>query len=194
MTIEDMKIKIKNSLSTDRYHHSIGVMNESVKLAIYYSVDEKKAQIAGLLHDCAKQFDDTKAIEIIEKHDIFLDEIQKQTHSLYHGVLAPIIASACYGVTDREILDAICWHTTGRAGMTYLEKIVFIADYIEPGRKLDNILQARKAAYEDLNRCILMITDSSIRHVLTKGDLLHPDTVNARNDALIKVKQGVKGL
>lgn len=194
MTVEDMKIKLKKELSPERFQHSIGVMEESIKLARFYNADEKKAEIAGLLHDCAKHLNNTEVLGIIEEKGIAVDEIQINTPPLYHGIVAPIIASEQYGISDKEILDALYWHSTGRAGMTPLEKIVFIADYIEPGRNFDNLDQARKAAYEDVNRCILMLTESTIKHVLKKGDFLHPDTVITRNDALMKVKKGIKGL
>ncbi|MDD4296642.1 MAG: bis(5'-nucleosyl)-tetraphosphatase (symmetrical) YqeK [Ruminiclostridium sp.] len=194
MTVEDMMVRLKKELSLSRYQHSIGVMEESVKLANHYNIDNKKAEIAGLLHDCAKHLNNVESVKLIEENGIQLDEIQKNTPSLYHGILAPIIAAKHYDIMNQEILDALYWHSTGRAGMTPLEKIVFVADYIEPCRNFDNILHMRKIAYDDINKCILMVTDLSIRHVLSKGDLLHPDTVSTRNEALFKVKQGIKGL
>lgn len=184
MTLEGMKKRLRQELTPSRYKHSIEVMNESVKLAKHYGVDVEKAEIAGLLHDCAKQIKSEDAMQIVKKHDIILDEIQKNSPSLHHGILGPVIAYEIYGVTDKEILDAIYWHSTGKAGMTPLEKIVFVADYIEPGRKFDNIIKARKIAYEDLNRSILMLADLTIAQVILKKGLLHPETINARNYAL----------
>jgi len=194
MTVEEMKEKLKKELSPERFKHSIGVMEECIRLAKFYNVDEKKAEIAGLLHDCSKHLNSSDVLAIIGEKGLAVDDIRINTPALYHGIMAPIIASEQYGVSDKEILDALYWHSTGRAGMTPLEAIVFIADYIEPGRNFDNLDQARKAAYEDINLCILMLADSTIEHVLKKGDFLHPDTINTRNDALMKVKKGIRGL
>ncbi|NLY18602.1 MAG: HD domain-containing protein [Clostridiaceae bacterium] len=194
MNIEDMKAKLKRELSPARFQHSLGVMAESIKLARFYNIDQKKAGIAGLLHDCAKHLNSAEVLALVEEKGLIVDDILINTPSLHHGIAAPIIASEQYGVSDGEILDAIYWHSTGRAGMTPLEKIVFVADYIEPGRKFGNLHEARKAAYEDINRCILMLAELTIMHVLKKGDFLHPDTINARNDALMNVKKGIKGL
>lgn len=194
MTIEEMKAKLKIDLSPGRFQHSIGVMEECIRLAKFYNINKKKAEIAGLLHDCAKHLNNAEVLAIIEEKGLAVDDIQINAPALHHGIVAPVIAFEQYGVTDSEILDALYWHSTGRAGMTPLEKIVFIADYIEPGRKFDNLDKARKAAYEDINLCILMLADTTIEYVLKKGDFLHPNTIYTRNDALMKVKKGIKGL
>jgi len=93
-------------------------------------------------------------------------------------------------VEDREILDAIYWHTTGKAGMTMLEKIIFIADYIESGRNFEGVEEARKLAYTDIEKCIVLCCNSTIRYILQKGRLLHPYIIEARNDALMRIEAG----
>ncbi|NLK67573.1 MAG: HD domain-containing protein [Clostridiaceae bacterium] len=185
MNIEDMKIKLQQSLNEKRYLHSIGVMDECEKLALHYEADVNKARIAGLLHDCAKNISQSEENTLLNKYEIKLDDIQKQSHALVHGILGMYVAREKYNINDEEILDAIYWHTTGRAGMTLLEKIVFIADYIEPARTFDDTEEIRKNAYEDIDRAIVLSADSTIRYLLERKKLVHPLTLDTRNDAIL---------
>lgn len=185
MTVEEMKSRLEKTLDAGRYLHSIGVMNEAVKLALHYNIDVKKAEIAGLLHDCAKYVRGDEAAAMLKNAEIIPDSIQKRSPSLFHSMLGPYVARKYYGVTDKDILDAIYWHTTGRAGMTLLEKIIFVADFIEGSRNFDGVDEARKAAYQNLDKCVLICADLTIKHVLSGNKLLHPFTVDARNEALL---------
>jgi len=187
MTIDDMKTRLKKTLNENRYLHSIGVMEEAVKLALHYNADVKKAEIAGLLHDCAKYVRGDEAAAMIKSSGIIPDNIQKRSPSLLHSMLGPYVAKKYYEVTDQDILEAIYWHTTGRAGMTPLEKIIFIADFTESSRTFEGADEARKAAYLSLDRCVLICADLTIKHVLSGNQLLHPFTVEARNDALLLI-------
>lgn len=184
MNIEDMKIKLQQSLNEKRYLHSIGVMDECEKLALHYEADVNKARIAGLLHDCAKNISQSEENTLLNKYEIKLDDIQKQSHALVHGILGMYVAREKYNINDEEILDAIYWHTTGRAGMTLLEKIVFIADYIEPARTFDDTEEIRKNAYEDIDRAIVLSADSTIRYLLERKNL-YILTLDTRNDAIL---------
>ncbi len=192
MTIREMKNQLKRVLSPARFQHSEGVMKEACRLAEFYHVNVQKAQIAGILHDCAKNIDESEAVQLLERSGVLLDHIQKRMPTLWHGILGAILAKEEYGVTDDEILDAIYWHTTGKAGMTPLEKIIFIADYIEEGRSFEGVEEARKLAYQDMNHCILFCSDATIRNVLQKGWLLHPNTIDTRNEAVIGMEKAVK--
>ena len=169
-------------------------MEEAKSLAKHYQIDIRKAEIAGLLHDCAKYINEAEALQMIEASGIKIDDIQRRSPSLYHSLLGPVIAKEQYGVTDQEVLDAIFWHATGKAGMTPLEKIIFIADYIEPGRTFEDVDEARKAACVDINRCILICSDSTIRYLVGTGRLLHPYTIETRNYAILGMKSGITGL
>lgn len=189
MTIEEMKSNLMQTLSPTRYQHSIGVMEEARKLAAHYKADAKKAEIAGLLHDCAKYIQNAEVVRLLQHYGVALDEIQKSSPWILHGPLGFYIARENYDVTDTDILNAIYWHTTGKAGMNLLEKIVYVADYTESGRCLDGAEEARIVAYQDLDRCILLCTEMTIRYVLQKGFLLHPYTVQTRNDALMRLAQ-----
>ncbi|AGC68212.1 metal dependent phosphohydrolase [Thermoclostridium stercorarium subsp. stercorarium DSM 8532] len=185
MNIYEMKRKLKENLTEKRYIHSLNVMEEAVRLANRYGADVEKARIAGLLHDCAKNVGREKEDELIKKYGIETDEIQKHSHALMHSILGKYIAREEYGIYDEEILNAIYWHTTGRPGMTMLEKIIFVADFIEPGRDFDMAKKAREYAYKDLNRCIVMCADATIMYLLDSGKLIHPYTLETRNDAIL---------
>jgi len=186
MTISEMKSKLKGVLSEKRYNHSIGVMEEACRLAAHYQADIRKAEIAGLLHDCAKHIGEQDAVPMLRRFGEEPDAVQKVSYQLLHGLLGYYIAKEQYGVTDEDILRAIYWHTTGKAGMTLLEKIIFVADYIEPGRDFSGLDEIRKTACIDLDLCVQLCADSTIRYVLSKGRLLHPLTIETRNDMIMK--------
>jgi predicted HD superfamily hydrolase involved in NAD metabolism len=188
MTFDKMRENLKLTLSRGRFRHSEEVMNDAIRLAEFYKVNIEKARIAGLLHDCARDAGKDEIYKVLEKYNVVLDDIQKKTPVLLHSILGSFYAKEYYGVEDKEILDAIYWHTTGRAGMTMLEKIIFVADYIESGRNFEGVEEARKQAYKDIERCIVICCDSTIRYILQKGKLLHPYIIETRNEAITQIE------
>jgi|BioPla2DNA2_1021312.scaffolds.fasta_scaffold01956_5 predicted HD superfamily hydrolase involved in NAD metabolism len=188
MTFDKMRENLKLTLSRERFRHSEEVMNEALRLAEFYKVNIEKARIAGLLHDCARDVGKDEIYKVFEKYNVVLDDIQKKTPVLLHSILGSFYAREYYGVEDKEILDAIYWHTTGRAGMTMLEKIIFVADYIESGRNFEGVEEARKQAYKDIERCIVICCDLTIRYILQKGKLLHPYIIETRNEAITQIE------
>lgn len=188
MTFDKMRENLKLTLSRERFRHSEEVMNEALRLAEFYKVNIEKARIAGLLHDCARDAGKDEIYKVFEKYNVVLDDIQKKTPVLLHSILGSFYAREYYEVEDKEILDAIYWHTTGRAGMTMLEKIIFVADYIESGRNFEGVEEARKQAYKDIERCIVICCDLTIRYILQKGKLLHPYIIETRNEAITQIE------
>ncbi len=188
MNLDHIKKELSGELDEARFIHSVNVMEESIKLAHHYGVDEDKAAWAGLLHDCGKNYKGDRAREYVRSIGYIPDEIECKQTKLLHGIIGEHLAREKYGVTDPAVLSAIRWHTTGRGGMTLLEKIIYIADYIEPARQLDGIEEMRKVAYNDLDRCIVICSDSTIAFILKKGALLHPKTVETRNYSLLNLK------
>lgn len=176
-----MKEKLNSILREDRFEHSVNVMECAVKLSVCYKEDPDKAAIAGLLHDCARFLEPEEMLRLCEKLDIISDDVRKENPKLLHDVLGVFFAEKEFGVSDPEILSAIRSHTTGSENMTRLQKIVFLADFIEPGRKFKGVEELRDLAFEDLDKAVLKALDHTIRFVLKKGQLLHMDTVNARN-------------
>lgn len=178
---EKIEIYLKDRLSEKRYYHTLGVRDTSVKLAMLYNVDVSKARLAALLHDNAKYMSDEEILEIIKSKGYKIDSVCKKSPQLLHGLAGAIIAKQKMDLRDKEIFDAVRYHTTGKKNMSMLEKIIYIADYIEPTRNFAGVEEFRKCAYENLDKVLLIALESSIEYVISKGELLHMDTVNARN-------------
>lgn len=173
MEIEQMRQDIKNKLKASRYQHSIGVEEVSKDLAVIYGCDEKKACIAGLLHDCAKYLSGEELICECRRFHIPISEVEAGNADLLHSKVGAIYAKEQYGVEDEDIINSISYHTTGRPGMTLLEKIIFTADYIEPNRKpLPRIDEIRHAAYEELDQAIVMILKNTLDYLQSSGALI----------------------
>lgn len=184
MTEVEMIEKLKNSQKERRFRHTLGVAGEAERLADKFGVDKDKARIAGLLHDCAKNLDEKSGEEfsqICSKYGVVLDELAKKERALIHAFLGAAVAYRDYGVDDNEILEAIYYHTTARANMTPLEKLIYIADMTEPGRELEQSKEIRRLVEEDVDEALIYAIGCSIKHVIRKGTLIHPDSIHALN-------------
>ena len=182
LPIETMREKLQSALSVKRYIHTMGVAEEAIKLAEIYGTqkDQQKAQAAGLLHDCAKDYPEEMRLRFCREYKVKLDDVMERQTDLIHPFLGAEVARREYLVTDGEILDAIRYHTTGRADMSLLEKIIFIADYIEPNReKFEGLEEARRLAYLDLDMAMRYILEETIALVKQRGRLLHPLSLEA---------------
>lgn len=163
MDLKDIKKKVKKSMDKQRYDHTKGVMYTAGCLAMANEYPIDKAMLAGLLHDCAKCIPEHTKIKMCEKYNLEISEIERKNPSLLHAKLGAYLAKDKYDIEDEEILMAIRSHTTGRPGMSLLEKIVYIADYMEPGRKeLPNMMDVRHLAFEDIDKCLYRILRDSL--------------------------------
>ena len=182
LSVETMQEKLQSALSVKRYIHTLGVAEEAVKLAqIYGSVQEQqKARVAGLLHDCAKDYPESMRLRFCKEYKVKTDEIMNKQTDLIHPFLGAEVAKREYQVMDEDVLNAIRYHTTGRKEMSLLEKIVFVADYIEPNReKFGGLEEARRLAYLNLDKAMKYILENTIEYVRARGRLLHPLSVEA---------------
>lgn len=165
---------LQSSLRPKRFLHTLGVADTASNLAVVHGVNPQNARLAGMLHDCAKYLTDTEMIALCEKKHIHLTDFECSTPALIHSKLGVFVARERYGVEDSAILSAIACHTTGKPDMTSLEKIVFIADYIEPGRKMDcsphSLKKIRQTSFQDLDQSLILILENTI-HYLTKEKL-----------------------
>ncbi len=180
-----MHDKLKKDIGEARYNHSIGVMNTSIELAKLYGHSLEEAKLAGFLHDCGKLNDKINLLKTAKEFDIILDNVMLNNIELIHGPLGEQIAIKEYNVTNKNVLNAIRYHTTGRENMSLLEKIVYIADIIEPGRSFEGVDRIRQLAYEDIDKCLLYALDRTIVFVIKRGKLIHLDTIKARNQLII---------
>lgn len=183
-----MEEYLKANLRDGRFKHSLGVRDTAEILAAKYGADVYKARIAGLIHDCAKQMDKDKILDICIDDGYKLDYIAYENPAIMHGAAAAIIARKTMGIKDEDILKSIEYHTTGREGMSLLEKIIYLADYIEPSRNFPGIDQLRETINRNLNEGLILSFDNTIRLIISKGDLIHPNTVDARNYIIYKEK------
>ncbi len=178
-TSELIKIRkaMEKTLDAKRYEHTLGVEYTAAALAMRYDAPVLSAQLAGLLHDCAKCMSNEKKISICEKYNLGVSEVEKKNPFLLHGKVGAFLAKEEYGIEDQDILNAIMNHTTGRPGMSLLEKIVFIADYIEPGRKqAPNLPEIRKMAFVNLEQTLIKVLEDTLSYVKEKEDDIDPMT------------------
>lgn len=164
--------KLKRKLSSTRFQHTLGVSYTAACLAMKYEQDVEKAELAGMLHDCAKYMSSDEMLKIAEKKKIDISDIERKKPDLLHAKLGSYFAIHKYHVKDKEINNAIICHTTGKPDMTLFEKILYIADYIEPGRnslKLPRINEVRKMAFEDIDRCLFMILEDTLNYLKESG-------------------------
>lgn len=160
-----------------RYEHTLGVAYTAMCLAMRYGESLKNAELAGLLHDCAKCMDDEKRIAICEKHHIGITELERRNPFLLHAKVGSFLAMHTYKVQDADVINAILNHTTGRPGMSQLEKIIFVADYIEPGRKhAPNLTEIRRLAFIDLDAAMCRILEDTLEYLNQREGEIDPMT------------------
>ncbi len=164
--IQKIRKKMKKELDKGRYEHTLGVAYTSASLAMRYGYSIQKAQVAGLLHDCAKGKSADRILEMCEKNNVPITESERRSPYLLHAKLGAFLAMNRYHIHQIDILNAICYHTTGRPKMSMLEKIVFVADYIEPLRnKAEHLREIRKMAFLDLDEAVYMILRDTLEYL-----------------------------
>ncbi len=175
---------LRKNLSKVRYEHSLNVCKESAKIAGHYGCDVTKAELAGLVHDCAKGADIKEQEDYARNCGFEVDDLTYKIPGLIHAPASVYVCKNVFEITDIEILTAIRYHTTGKADMNLLDKILYVADIIEPGRKFKEAIKLRELAYKDIDDALLYALDSTITLLIKSRTLLHFDTVDARNSIL----------
>lgn len=164
--LSKIRKSMEKALDPKRYEHTLGVAYTAAALAMRYNASIVNAQVAGLLHDCAKCLSNEKKLSICEKHNISMNEVERRNPYLLHAKVGSFLAMDDYNVTDPDIINAILNHTTGRPGMSLLEKIIFVSDYIEPGRKqAPNLPEIRKLAFVNLDRALVKILADTLSYL-----------------------------
>ncbi len=177
---QKLRKQLEKELKPDRFDHTLGVAYTAANLAFVHGAPIEKALIAGFLHDCAKCMSHEEQIKICDKNNIEVTDVERRNHSLLHAKAGMYLARTRYDIDDEDILNAIRWHTTGRPNMSLLEKIIYIADFIEPNRKeLENMTQVRKEAYVDIDRCLAHILHDSVIYLKTINKECDSATMNA---------------
>ena len=182
LSLEQLRPVALSFLNHRRISHVLGTEQEALRLAERWGADPDKARRAALLHDCTKKRNLAEQLETAERFQVPLDDMERREIKLLHAKTGAGVAAAVFG-TDEEITNAIRWHTTGRGGMTLLEKVIYLADYIEPTRDFPGVEELRRVCYEDLDAGLLLGLEMTIREMESRNAPIHPKTLEAR-DAL----------
>lgn len=177
LDMHKIRKQLAKTLDYKRYEHTLGVAYTAAALAMCYDEDIQKAELAGLLHDCAKCMDNEKRLHICEKHNIPISEAEYRNPFLLHAKVGAYLAGKKYHVEDTNVINAILYHTTGRPNMSLLEKIIYIADYIEPARnQAPNLVYIRKLAFQDLDKALIIILEDTLVHLKESEKEIDPMT------------------
>jgi len=179
--IEDKKIFLKDRLSKKRYIHSVNVSQESAKLAKLYGEDPEKAEFAGLLHDICKEIPVQEQYNLAVESGFAVCREELETRSLLHGIAGAYFIKKEFGVEDIDIINAVRFHTVGRAGMSRLEEIVYLADLVSAERDYKDVDKMRKLVYSDIEKAMITAFEFSIESVLKKGGFIPVCTVEGYN-------------
>ena len=180
LTIDELRPIALSYLKAKRIPHVLGTEKTAVALAEKYGADVEKARVAALLHDCTKRLPMSDQLKLCEEYGIALDSVERRAVKLLHAKTGAALARRVFDVDD-EIYNAILWHTTGRADMTTLEKVIYLADYIEPTRVFEGVDTLREAVWADLDRGLLMGLEMSIAEMKEMGSPTHSNTLRARD-------------
>lgn len=172
---------LRQRIGGARLRHVYGVVETSKELSAKFGAPIEKAEVAALLHDYCKWLPGPEMLAIARREGLIIDPAEEEQPQLLHGPVAAAVLRAEGLVTDPEILDAIRWHTTGRPGMSLLERVTWVADYIEPGRKFPGVEPVRQLAETDLDGALLLALDQTITFVQEKGWVMHAYSVMTRD-------------
>lgn len=175
---------VKQQITEHRYLHTLGVADTAILLAGQYGADQQKAELAAIFHDYAKFRPKDEMREIILTQSMPKDLLQFNAE-LWHAPVGAYLVEKEVGITDKEILDAIRYHTAGRPGMTKLEKVIYLADYIEPGRRFPGVEEVRKLAKVNLDNALMKSMQNTILFLLNKNQAVYPNTFNTYNDLVM---------
>ena len=182
----DYKKIIRELMGDYRYEHSVNVADEAVKLAEMYGGDVEKAYTAGILHDITKEIPKDRQLQIIIDGGIILDDVQKQAPKLWHAISGSVYVQTELGITDPDIINAIRYHTTGRANMSLLEKIIYTADYTAKGRDYNGVEVMRELSRKSLDDAMIFSYQFTINKLSSLESAIHPDVIYGYNDIVMK--------
>lgn len=184
---EHMVRYVQSQMPERRWKHTQGVMETAVRLARQYGADAERAELAALLHDVAKYWPVEKQRQLILELNLHTDMLEYDDQ-LLHSHIGAHIAETEFAIHDAEVLDAIRYHTSGRENMTLLDKVICLADYIEPGRNYPGVDEIRKLAEQSLEEALIAGFDSTIQYLISNGKKIYPLTMYARNDLIDKLR------
>ena len=175
--LENIQKKLEKKLKKERFQHTLGVMYTAGSLAMRYSVNLEEALTSGLLHDCGKFCSVKEQIKLCQKHHIKLTKTELEAPALIHAKLGAYLAEKKYGIDNPRVLDAIRYHTTGRPHMSMMDKIIYLADYIEPGRKMiPGLTEIRELSFTDIEQAVCQCAKSTLKYLEKSKRFIDPMT------------------
>lgn len=183
---EALKKILECRLNEKRYFHSLCVADEAKRLAEKYGGDPDKAYLAGLLHDITKNAPDEEHLQIFKEFGIILTDIEKNAKKLWHAMSGALYVKSILGINDPEIIDAIRYHTTAKADMSLMAQILYLADFTSKDRDYEDVDVIREYVDESLEKAFVYALQYSITDLVNQGRAVHPDTVEAYNQAVLK--------
>ena len=184
----DYQAAIREMMGDYRYVHSVNVASEAVELARLYGCDEKKAYVAGSLHDVTKELPKDEQLQIIRDGGIILDDVQKNAPKLWHSISGSVYVQTRFGISDKDIINAIRYHTTGRADMSLLEKIIYTADYTSAERSYNGADIMREKSRKSLEEAMIFSCQFTLQNLSEKQAAIHPDQLFCYNDLVLNRK------
>lgn len=180
---------VKEKMSKKRFIHSLNVSKVAKKLAQAYGADEKKAEIAGLLHDITKEMPEDEQLKLFESEGIVLDDVERSTNKLWHSISGTIYVKKYLNIQDADILNAIRYHTTARNNMSLLEKIIFMSDFISEDRQYDNVEYMRSLAFENLDKAVIYGLKIQMEFLFEQNKPIAVNMLKAYNDIILKMRK-----
>ena len=188
LSFDEIQLIVSQWLSKKRFKHTLGVVESATHLAKLYGVDVEKARLAALLHDCAKELPLQDMQNLVKSESYDADQQLLSNGNLLHGFAGMIRAKKEFSISDDEVLEAIRVHTTGKVHMSTLDKVIFLADYIEPNRDFPGVDELRNVSELDLDKAVLLGFDNTIIHLIEQNLSIYPLTILGRNDVLQSCK------
>ena len=186
--IEKYKELLQSKLNEKRFLHSLCVADEAKRLAIKYGADPQKMYLAGLLHDITKNTENNEQLQLFNEFGIMLTAVEKASPQIWHAMSGALFVQKELKITDEDIISAIRYHTTGKAGMTLSQKVVYLADLTSTDRDYPDVNEIRQKADVDIDKAIFAVLKFTVNNMSGKGLPLHPDTLDAYNEYAVKYK------
>lgn len=183
------KTILRSKLNENRYKHSLCVANEAKRLAIKYGGDPEKCYLAGLLHDITKNAPDNEHLKLFETFDIILNDIEKNAKKLWHAMSGAVYLENILGIKDAELLDAVRYHTTAKAGMSLTAKILYLADFTSADRDYEDVDEMRRLVDISLEKALVYALEYSIIDLIRHSRAVHPDTFETYNETVLKLEE-----
>ncbi|HAI20727.1 MAG TPA: phosphohydrolase [Clostridiales bacterium UBA8153] len=182
--LDMLRVQLRAKQSTTTFAHTLGVVAAVELLAARYDIDREQARLAAFLHDVARDMETSELLKRILEYGILIDEIEAKEPLLLHAKVGAAMGRTLFGIEDEAVLQAVERHTTGAPGMTALDAVIYVADYIEPGRDSPGVDEVRRAAGQDLGHALVLAMNGTVQYLLRENRLVHPRTVDARNHLL----------